>query len=205
MKAVKLSAVAFALGLAATPVLAQLPNQPVYAIPKGVGLGLNADLGFGVDPSGNSGISARATLGLPMIKFTLGLAPDMMDNGENTLMIGGAIALIPMPVSIRLQINAARGLTSNDMAAVVGGVIGLNVPSPALSIEPWVMPSVRISIPDVGSSSSNVGVSAGVNLGLPGGLGGHAALDVTRVGGTNFIGAGVGVHYMLSVPGLGMM
>jgi hypothetical protein len=194
-----------AIGFAVAPAAAQLPNQPVYAIPKGVGLGLNADFGLGIDPSGNSGIAVRATLGLPMIKLTLGLAPDMMDNGENTLMVGGAVQLIPMPVSIRLQANAGRGLTSNDMGVVVGAVIGLNVPSPAISVEPWVMPSMRFTIPDVGGSSSDPGVSLGVNLGLPGGIGGHAALDIMRVGGTNFIGGGIGLHYMLSVPGLGMM
>ncbi|MEX1051485.1 MAG: hypothetical protein WEC54_08020, partial [Gemmatimonadales bacterium] len=197
MKAVKLAVAALAIGYAVAPAAAQLPNQPVYAIPKGVGLGLNADLGFGVDPSGSSGIAVRATLGLPMIKLTLGLAPDMMDNGgENTLMVGGAFQLIPMPVSIRLQANAGRGLTSNNMNVAIGGVIGLNVPSPALSVEPWVFPSIRLSIPDVGESSSNIGVAAGVNIGLPGGIGGHAALDVTRVGDANVIGAGVGLHYM---------
>lgn len=212
MKAVKLSAAILALGLVASPLAAQLAGQPVYAIPKGVGLGLNADFGMQLDPSvtgGSNNLAVRATLGLPMIKVTAAFQPKMLDAGESAIMGGASFALMPAPVSVRIQATAGYGMTAKNLVAVPGVVIGLNVPSPMLSIEPYVMPSLRYTHFNGGGSNTAVGVSAGVNLGLPGGLGGHVALDYARfsIAGvtSHAVTGGIGIHYMLSVPGLGMM
>jgi len=211
MKAIRLSAAILALGLVATPVAAQLAGQPAYAIPKGVGLGLNLDFGMQLDPSvtgGSNNLAARVTLGLPMIKFTAAFQPAVLDNetpgGESRVMAGAAIQLMPMPVSVRLQANVGYGMDSKDIALNPGVVIGLNVPSPAISVEPWIMPAFRYRRNDAaGTSTSGFGVSAGVNLGLPGGIGGHVGLDYDAD--AEVFTGGLGLHYTLSIPGLGMM
>lgn len=195
------------LGIIATPAMAQLAGQPVYAIPGGTGLSVNADLGVSIDPSGFNTLAARATLGLPMVSLTAGIEPDILDAGENQIMVGGAVTLLPLPTtSLRLQANVGYGLDSETLAVPIGVVVDVKPPTPALSVNPWVFPQfriVRVSFLGTTETSTGVGVSAGVNLGLPGGLGGHVALDYDAD--AEAITAGIGVHYNISVPGLGMV
>jgi hypothetical protein len=186
----------------ATPAVAQLGGQPVYAIPKGTGVTVNADFGVGIDPGSYNTGAARVSLGLPMVAFQAGFEPEMLDAAENQIMGGAAVTLMPMPVALRIQASVAYGLDSKNMVVPAGVVIGFNVPSPSLSVEPWVYPSVRISMPDVGDTEFGFGGSAGVSIGLPGGLGGHVALDYAKYPDVDaIITGGIGVHYAIRLPG----
>lgn len=206
MKAVKLSVAALALSLAATPAAAQLAGQPVYAIPKGTGVSINADFGISIDPGSFNTAAARVTLGMPMIRFQAGFEPNMLDAGESQLAVGAAFSLMPMPVSLAIQAGLGYGMDSEAMTIPVGVVIGLNVPSVAMSVDPWIFPQIRhVRVDVLGTTASNTdfGLSAGVNVSLPAGIGGHLALDYDNA--SEAITAGIGLHYKIAVPGLGMM
>jgi hypothetical protein len=195
------------LGIIATPAMAQLAGQPVYAIQKGTGVSLNADLGVNLDPGDFNTLAGRATLGLPMVSFTVGFEPEVLDGFENQIMLGGAVTVLPLPTtSIRLQANVGYGLDSETWAVPIGVVLDVRPPTPALSVNPWVFPQFRItrvSAFGITDTQTGLGISAGLSLGLPGGLGGHVALDYDVE--SEVILGGIGVHYKISVPGLGMV
>lgn len=235
MKVVKLSAAVLALGLVAFPVAAQVPNNPVYFSPKGgVGLTINGDLGVGANDAakqfapGETPLfyGGRAVLGLPLITVGVGAgiyAPGGAADNEVTFQGTVAYKLIPMPVAVSIQAGAGYVKLGSGLSEAtiwnfpIGVGIALNVPSPALSVEPWIAPRVQFSRASIGSASStetHFGASAGVNLGLPMGLGFHAAVDYLAVSSdipgvsssdVSPLVVGVGVHYKISVPGLGMM
>jgi len=198
---------ALAAALVATPATAQLTGQPVYAIPGGTGVSLNADVGVSIDPSGFNSFAGRASLGLPMIGLTAAFQPEVLDAVENSIMFGGAVTVLPLPTtSIRLQANVGYGLDSEILRVPIGAVLDVRPPTPAISVNPWVFPSFRItrvSFLGTTETSTGVGVAAGLNVGLPGGLGGHVALDYDAD--SEVLVAGFGVHYKISVPGLGMV
>ena len=198
---------AVGLVLLSTPGMAQLAGQPVYAIPKGTGVSLNLDAGTilsnGVDAFDFMTLAGRATLGLPMVSFTAAFEPEVLDAFENQLMAGAAVTVAPLPTAaVRLQANVGYGLDSKTLVATPGVALTLSPPSPVLRVEPWIFPQFRVVVPDVGDTEADFGISGGVNVGLPGGVGGHVALDYDNF--SESITAGIGLHYRITVPGLGM-
>ncbi|MGD2135473.1 MAG: hypothetical protein PVF27_04895 [Gemmatimonadales bacterium] len=197
-----------ALLVVALAIGAQTASAQNYAVPKGVGVTVAADAYAGIDPSDVYFLQARAALGLPMIAFQARFIPDVLDAGENSIGLDAAygLPLTNVPVSLQLQAGVGYGLDSEAITVPAGVVVGFNVPSPMLSVEPWIFPQVRYVRVDVlGTTSSNTdfGVTAGLSVGLPGGIGGHVALDYDNAG--ESISASLGVHYRISVPGLGMV
>lgn len=186
---------------------AQSASAQIYAVPKGVGVTVAADAFAGIDPSDVYWLQGRVALGLPMIGFQASVTPEVLDAAETSIGLDAAyvLPLTAVPVSLQIQAGARYGIDSEALAVPAGVVVGFNVPSPALSVEPWVFPQVRYSRVDIAGttfSDTDFGVTAGLSVGLPGGLGGHVALDYDNAG--ESFAASLGVHYRISVPGLGM-
>lgn len=185
-------------------------SAQVWAVPKGVGVTVAGDFNARLSTGTPMYIDGRVALGLPMVGFQATVTPDVMDAAETTAGVDAAVQLIPMPVSVRVQAGARYGTDSKTLMVPAGVVVGLNVPTPMLSVDPWIFPQVRYSHFDGGGSNTDFGVTAGVNIGLPSGLGGHLAIDYDNA--TADIGefkdglaVSLGVHYRISVPSLGVM
>ncbi len=220
----RLSVVVAALGVWASPALAQMLGNPVYFSPKqGVGLTIAADYGRGLN--NNSGktnyFGGRATLGLPMVAVTLGAGSAKPSGGTSATSFGGDVAVTvlkgPMvPVSVSVQGGAAYNSTtvgtakSKILHLPLGAALAFNVKSPGASVEPWVAPridmtrvSATVGTISASTTTTKLGASAGVNVGLPSGLGFHVALDYINVSGGSPLLAGAGVHYAIKIPSLG--
>jgi hypothetical protein len=225
-----MSAVVGTLALFASPVLAQMLGNPVYFSPKqGVGLTLAGDYGRGLnDASGKTNyFGGRATLGLPMVAITAGAGSEKQSSsigGASFTSFGGDVAVTVLkgpivPVSLSLQAGAGYSSKSGikQVHVPIGAALAFNVKSPGASVEPWVAPRLdlyRASGTGIvnPTTEKHVGASAGLNVGLPSGLGFHLALDYTYVKGLGTLSSserspflvGAGVHYTIKIPSLGV-
>ena len=232
---VKAFATAVFVGATATQASAQLAGLPVYHMPKSVtGVTFNGDYGrcvsgcFGVNPSF---VGARVGLGLPVVSFEIGLGSFNTDvtGADKEITFAGKAAVQVfggplVPVSVNLQVGAGitkffdlatDGLEITTTTVPIGVGIGVNVPTPGASIEPWIAPRIQVTrtkvtlgaLPSITDTDTNVGISAGLNVGFASGLGLHLALDylnVTGVGAEDPITFGIGLHYTFKLPGIGV-
>ncbi|MFQ5702550.1 MAG: hypothetical protein ACE5HT_00855 [Gemmatimonadales bacterium] len=219
-----------------SPADAQIFNQPVYYAPgHGTGVTLAADIGVGANDdsklvAGETPVAygGRITLGLPVVTITAGVSSvDPKGTLENEVALGGNLALTlfkaPMaPVVVALQGGAGyvkfngTGFENRVVDVPIGLALGVSVPNPSVSFEPWIAPRIHIRNQrvmtggvTVDETKAGFGVSGGFNLGLPMGLGFHAAVDVMTI--DNAFGAnvspvvfGAGIHYKFNVPSLGI-
>ncbi len=238
----RFAAAAFTIGLIAGPAAAQMVGNPVYFSPKhGTGITIAGDLGRGLNDASfkTNYYGGRATIGLPMFTISAG-AGVVKPSGvfdvpgtESEVTFGGNVALnvfnpplAPVAVSLQGGVGYVKttgsGVAGGDVTTLVfplGVALAFSVPSPALSVEPWIAPRVHIVRTSNGTSTTetNFGVSAGLNLGLPMGLGFHAAIDYVAVSDPDDVVplsssssdvspflVGVGVHYKIALPGLGI-
>ena len=203
-------AVGTALMVVGLAIGASAAQAQVWAVPKGVGVTVAGDFNLSLADGSPNWIDGRIALGLPMVGFQATFTPNALDAVENNIGVDAAVQLIPMPVSVRVQAGARYGTDSKTFMVPAGVVIGLNVPSPMLSVDPFIFPQVRYTHFDGGGSNTDFGVTAGLNIGLPSGLGGHIAVDYDNalkkvVDFKSAVTVAVGVHYRISVPSLGMM
>ena len=227
-----MAVVALAMGIATEAVSAQLDGNPVYAVNPGVGVTLNADYGRGLnDESGETNYyGARVVLGVSAVSFWGGVGqvdmrnPDpTVDDTEVSWGGGAAINLIKaplVPVSLTLQLGAASvgcGDDCNDIRFVAGPALRINIPTQIIGIEPWVMPRYHMERNSSGDESvmqHAFGVSGGLNIRLPMGLGFHIVVDYAdlpdAIEGTfaipesSPVTGGIGLHYKIAVPSLGL-
>ncbi len=213
--------VALAMGLVAELASAQLTGNPVYAINPQVGVTLNGDFGRGInDESGKTNyLGGRIVLGVPMLSFWVGggLWDSRIAGAETEVTLGGGAALnlikAPLlPVALSLQVGAGTmscGTDCSTLTVVAGPALRINVPTPGVGIEPWVMPRVHVSRATVMGNSgteTGFGASGGININLPMGLGFHAVVDMLAIGDPSMtpVTAGAGLHYTIAVPSLGL-
>ncbi|MGE5143513.1 MAG: hypothetical protein ACM3OA_08770 [Acidobacteriota bacterium] len=197
------------------PASGQFAGMPVWNSPKG-GTGItisgdygkpNADLGKG------NAFGARGTVGLGSLSATLGFAswnpsgstvPTVKSVGGDAAfrVIGGSL----LPININLLVGGARATATGvpGMTTIVaGGGVSLTLPTPGVSLEPYVSLTNRWHSAS-GSTNSNFGWTIGANLGFGGVMGAHIAYDSEALGGGSTGGIlGVGLHLSLKVP-LGM-
>jgi len=207
---------AIVLGLAvaaAVPAVAQNFGSPLWNNPKG-GTGVtisgdfakpNSDLGKG------SAWGARGSLGLANLTLGLGITrwkPSGFPSSYTSVagnaafrVIGGSL----IPLSVNLQLGAARQGKANGDSAMTritaGAGVSVNVPTPGLSIEPYLSISNRwYKFSGISGTNSNIGWVIGANLGF-GMLGVHIAYDSEKFdnGATGGI-FGIGAHVALKVP-----
>jgi hypothetical protein len=169
----------------------------------------NEDMGKG------TAFGARASVGLANITLTGGISTWTPDNANDAITSFGADAAFRviggslMPVAINIQVGAAR--TNEVPVPVLGNVARTNIiagagisaglPTPGVSIEPYVSVTNRWQIIE-GDSESRVGVTFGANLGF-GMFGVHVAYDTSSDNGTTQSILGIGAHVSLRAP-LGM-
>jgi hypothetical protein len=201
---------------AAAPAAAQLAGMPVWNSPKG-GTGItisgdyarpNSDWGKG------NAFGVRGTVGLGTLSLTAGYAswnPSGATPNANSLggdaafrVIGGAL----IPVNVNLFAGGARTTISgspNLTTLVAGAGVSISLPTPGVSIEPYLSLANRWhKLSGISGTNSNFGWTLGANLGLGGPLGVHIAYDSESLGGGQTGGIiGIGAHLALKVP-LGM-
>ncbi|MBW8772683.1 MAG: outer membrane beta-barrel protein, partial [Gemmatimonadetes bacterium] len=102
----------------------------------------------------------------------------------NMKVFGGPL----IPVSVNAQVGVGYwnekdaggpGIDQKHVDVPVSLGIALNIPTPGLSIKPWIAPRMQYhrSSGAVDNSQTKFGISAGVNLGLVGGISGRIAYD----------------------------
>jgi hypothetical protein len=202
-----------AAAFAVSPLAAQSLGMPNWSNPKGgTGVTISGDLGM---PNGDYGkgtaFGARGSVGLGTITLTAGVAswkpkgaPDSYTSfgGQAAFrVIGGSL----IPLALSLQAGVARVSEANGDPSLtrlgLGGAVSVNVPTPGLSIEPYLAVNNRwYKYSGVSGTESNIGWTLGANVGL-GMLGLHLAYDSENVGGgTTFGVIGIGAHFSLKAP-----
>ena len=201
---------------AVSPLAAQWSGMPVWNNPKGgTGITINGDLGMpNEDGLKGTAFGARATVGLANISFTAGIASwKPKDAGESTTSLGGVAqfrviggSLIPVSLNLQLGAGTSGAITSGTVTLpkrtniLAGAGISTSLPTPGLSLEPYLSVSNRWHKPTGGSTESNIGWVLGVNVSL-GMLGLHVAYDSESYGGGTTAGIiGIGAHVALKAP-----
>ena len=205
-----LAAAAFAV----SPLAAQSLGMPNWSNPKG-GSGItisgdfakpNSDLGEGTS------WGARGGFGFGTITLTAALAswkPSGASDSYPSIGGQGAFRVIGgslMPVALSLQLDGARvGAANGDSALTrvgLGGAVSVSIPTPGLSIEPWLAVNNRwYKYSGSTSTESNVAWTLGANIGF-GMMGVHLAYDSENLGSGSTGGIfGIGAHFALKAPG----
>jgi hypothetical protein len=216
MRSKLLAAFAFASVAVAAPASAQVAGLPVFNSGIGTGIGINADVGFpNADAGKGKTFGLTGSVGLGPLGISAIVASNKPDGGTSDTWVG-ATANIKLfggpliPITVNAQVGA--GYTSDYQSSgtkllnVPFGIgIIANIPSPALSIKPWIAPRMeymRNENGGVSASQTKFGLSAGVNLGLAGGLGIRVAYDMIKLDNLTPATFSVGVGYNIHVPGL---
>lgn len=226
------------LAAVSAPLAGQLNTLPVMVSPKGgTGFMLAVDYGRGLNTESgeNSAVGARAALGLGPVSIGAGAGTvnpristvSSLRDTELQYMVNGAIRVLGgafVPVAINIHGGAGflnrtlDGAERKEINIPVGIGIGLNVPTPGFSFEPWVAPRFsvrRVEEGGVSDTQTGFGLSAGIGLGFAMGLGLHVALDwsdlsaATLLSPDDVIGIkpavfGIGLNYTFRLPGLGV-
>ena len=196
--------------IAAAPAAAQWAGMPVWNSPKGgTGVTINGDLGM---PNGNgkgTAFGARATFGLANLSLTAGVASwkpkgaseSFTSVGGNAAfkIIGGSL----IPVALNFQVGAARASAADTSPSATritaGGGVAVSVPTPGISIEPYLSITNRWSKVSGFKTESNLGWTLGANANF-GMFGVHLAYDSEKVTGGTVGTFGLGAHVALKAP-----
>jgi hypothetical protein len=200
---------------AVAPAAAQWAGMPVWNSPSGgTGITISGDYGKpSADAYGKgSAFGARGTVGLGSLSLTAGLASFKASGATNSQLSYGATAAFRviggslLPVNLNLLVGGTGASKSGPLSSfttiIAGGGASVSVPTPGLSIEPYLSVTNRWHKVSGSPTNSNIGWTIGANLGL-GMLGAHIAYDSENFGGgvTGSV-IGLGVHVSLHAPGL---
>jgi len=184
---------ALLLLLSASPVLAQTPGLPVYGGGFSPTIELEGLVGFaGTDTPTGKGIAlgARGTLAVGRLGLSATVAsfnpsgPGGSQKAYGAMLgfkvVGGALS----PFALYLQGGAGTmGSEDPDSSQVhvpVGVAASLVIPTPIISIRPWVAPRlqlVRTTVAGASTFENLVAIGAGVDLTLLGGISFRAGYD----------------------------
>jgi len=211
--------VAWTVGVAAFvagPAAAQWLGEPAWNVPKGgTGITIYGDYGRPNTEYGKgNAFGARASLGLANLTLTAGAVRWKPEGFDAATGVGGQAAfrviggsLIPVSVNLQLGAGTFGKLTSGAITVpkateiTAGGGVAASVPTPGISIEPYLSVTNRWhKLSGVSGTQSNIGWTIGANLGF-GMFGVHMAYDSEKLdsGGTSGI-IGIGAHVALKVP-----
>jgi opacity protein-like surface antigen len=203
--------------LIAAPAAAQVAGLPVFNSGINSGITLNADLGLPNQDAGKGKTWAgTGSIGAGPLGFSATVA-SFKPEGANSQTWLGATANLKLfggpliPVSINAQAGAGYGV---DKGAGPGGTdlkqlnipvgigIAVNVPTPGLSIRPWIAPRLQYMRTSGGldNHTTKFGMSAGVNLGLVGGIQARIAYDYLKVDALKPSTFSVGLGYNFNIP-----
>jgi len=211
-----LSVMALAVTVA-TPAAAQWAGMPVWNSPKGgTGITISGDYARpNADAGKGNAFGARGTVGLGSLSVTAGFA-SWKPSGAGAVsaksvggdaafrVIGGTL----LPINVNLLVGGARTTASGFpglTTLVAGGGVSVSLPTPGISIEPYLSLTDRWNkVSGVSGTNSNFGWTLGANLGFGGVFGAHFAYDSQKITGGGTAGIiGIGAHVALKVP-LGM-
>jgi len=201
---------------ASAPLAAQWAGMPAWNNPKGgTGFTIAGDVGF---PNSNLGegtaFGARATFGMANLSLTAGIASwSPKDAGGSTTSLGGVAefraiggSLVPVALNIQLGASTQSDISTSSLTVpkttniLTGAGLSVNVPTPGLSIEPYLSISNRWHAQSGGSTLSNFGWVIGANVGF-GMLGLHIAYDSEKLDDGSTAGVvGVGAHVSFKAP-----
>ena len=208
-----LSAAALAVTIA-TPAAAQWAGMPVWNSPKGgTGITISADYARpNADWGKGNAFGARGTAGLGSLSLTAGFTSWKPDTTNAVKSFGGDAAFrviggTLLPINVNLLVGGARSTQSGSpdvTSLLAGGGVSVSLPTPGISIEPYVSLTNRWRKASGRPRDSNFGWTIGANLGFGGIFGAHVAYDSESLGSGSTGGIiGVGAHLALKVP-LGM-
>ena len=206
-----------ALTLAAVPASAQVAGLPVFNSGVNSGITLNADLGLpNADAGKGKTWAGTGSIGAGPLGFTAIIASRKPDGASSQTWVGGTANLKlfggPLiPVSINAQVGAGYGVAKgagplgSDLKQLnipVGIGIAVNVPTPGLSIRPWIAPRMQYmrTSGGVDNHTTKFGMSAGVNLGLVGGIQARVAYDYMKIDAFKPSTFSVGLGYNFNIP-----
>jgi len=177
---------------AATPAAAQWAGMPVWNSPKGgTGITVYGDYGHpNADGGKGSAFGARASLGLANLTVTAGVVRWKPEGFDAATGVGGQAAfrviggsLIPVSINLQLGAGTFGKLTSGAITVpkateiTAGGGVAASVPTPGISIEPYLSVTNRWhKLSGISGTQSNIGWTIGANLGF-GMFGIHVAYD----------------------------
>jgi len=191
---------------------AQLAGMPVWNSPKGgTGVTIAGDYGSPDSLGGKGSIYAgRAVVGVSALTVSAtvgvrnpeGTGPNITEYGGTGALrlIGGSL----IPLSVNLQGGIARFSVSSVKTTRATAAVGfaIDVPTPFVSVEPWVAPGLRVTRTS-GQTNTQFGVAGGLTVGI-GMLGLHAAMDYeTLPGGGHTRTVGLGAHFAIR-PSFGL-
>jgi len=197
--------------LCAAPATAQFLGMPVWNSPKGgTGITISGDMGLPSAAAGKgTAFGGRATLGFANIAITAGVStwtPEAANEAISSFGGGAAFRVIGgslMPVAINLIVGAARSsetaINPTTTNIVAGAGVSAGLPTPGISIEPYVSLTNRWAAASGFDTDSRFGVTFGANLGF-GLFGVHLAYDTASKNGSSASVFGVGAHVSLRAP-----
>lgn len=209
----RILAVLTVAAVAVSPLAAQSTGMPNWSNPKGgTGITISGDVGMPNEDLGKgTAYGARGSFGFGTITLTAAYAswkPSSLSESYSSIGGQGAFRVIGgslMPLALSLQLDGARvGDANGDSAFTrvgLGGAMSVSLPTPGLSIEPYVAVSNRwYKFSGASSTESNVGWTLGANVGF-GMWGLHLAYDSESYGGGTTGGIfGIGAHVSLKAP-----
>lgn len=198
---------------AVSPLAAQSLGMPNWSNPKGgTGVTISGDVAMpNADMGKGTAFGARGSVGIGTLTLTAGIAswkPKGLSESFTSIggqgsfrVIGGSL----IPLALAIQANVARIGEANGAGSQtrlgLGGAISVNVPTPGLSIEPYLAVNNRwYKESGISGTESNIGWTLGANIGL-GMMGLHLAYDSENFGGGTTAGIiGIGAHVSLKAP-----
>jgi len=205
--------------LAAGSAAAQVLGVPVYNRGVSSGIGIQADVAFpNVDYGKGTAFAGTGAVGLGPLGLTASIASYKPKGGASTTSVGGSVNFKVfggplVPLSVNLQAGAGyfkeKVTDIKNLRIPVGIGFALKIPSPAVSLKPWIAPRVDFARRSGGllptsDSQTNFAFSAGLDLDLLSGLGFQAAYDWTRVKNSSLRPSTIalGAHYQFKLPGM---
>jgi hypothetical protein len=160
---------------------------PVYNSGFGIGAGAALDAGFANDAAGGgTTLGASASAGLGFLGVTAGVSVGRVD--DNTVWSPGVAASLRLfggpliPFRVTLQAGAAQwseGVVTSTHVPVSLGLAAV-IPTPGIAIRPWIAPRfdyVTTAFENSEVSSTELGISGGIEIGLLSGITVRAAYD----------------------------
>jgi hypothetical protein len=192
------SLLVLALLASASEAQGQVRGFPVYGVQVPQGITLSGDAGFASDdfcsaPSVCLGATVMAARG------RLGATATVATSGIGAMVDLSLLRPRHSPFGLVLQGGlSGTSLTGGALVVPFGAGFSAWVPTPVVSLEPWLAARGQYMNPGdgwVGNGAVRFGWSAGINLSLLDGLGVRAAYDRTYVTDNTLSTFGIGVYY----------
>jgi hypothetical protein len=186
---------ALLLVAAAPEAHSQVRGFPVYAVRVPRGVTISGDLAFpGNEQCSGTCVGASAAMGIGR----LGVSGAVANSGFGALLTLALLRPGRGPFGLVLQGGVSGTTNSDQVQAPFGAGFSVWVPTPVVSLEPWVGFRGQYMDPGDGLSGSgavHAGFSAGLGLTLLNGLGVRMAYDRVLLTGNDLSTFGVGVFF----------